>query len=68
MPLGILFWVLLVITFLVGCWGWFVQDAPKHTRGVAGLLTLILITLLGWAVFGPVVSSGNAPTSTYRSR
>jgi hypothetical protein len=68
MPLGILFWVLLVVGLLLGGWRIF-SDTPGRPYWGGGLLLLILITILGWQVFGPVVnSSGSAPTSTYRSR
>ena len=68
MPLGILFWVLLVVGVLVSGWGWWTPTAPPFARWGGGLLIIVLIAILGWAVFGPVVSGSSAPTSTYRSR
>lgn len=57
MPIGILFWVLMVIWFVFGLWvNW---PPPGNTNGwrpVAGNLFLfVLLFLLGWKVFGFVV-------------
>lgn len=55
MPVGILFWMLMVIFLLFGVWlGW--RGSPE-SRPLAGgnLLIFILFFLIGWKLFGFVV-------------
>ncbi len=51
MSLGLLFWILVLLAVLGG--------VPKVREKVpawsGGLLTLALIAILGWAVFGPAI-------------
>jgi hypothetical protein len=56
MPLGILFWVVFVISLLFGVWSNYAPADPLWTRraGAYGVLWL-LVGILGWAVFGAVV-------------
>ncbi len=49
MPMGILFWVVFVIAFLFGM-GWI--TAPVWG---SSLVLFVLLGLLGWKVFGPVL-------------
>lgn len=53
MPMGVLFWVLMLLWLLLGLWwSW-----PPEGRGwgpVGGnLMLFLLLLLLGWKVFGP---------------
>ena len=59
MDIGLLFWVLIlfaIIVYFLGWWG----PAPyrDHLLTGNGLFTLVLIIILGWAVFGPMLKSG----------
>jgi len=53
MPMGVLFWVLMVLwgLSLVGSWA---NWAGPWVQG-SNILQLILFGLLGWKVFGPVL-------------
>jgi len=56
MPLGILFWVLYVVAVIFGLWSNYVPGQPQWYRAAAPFLILwILVGILGWSVFGPVV-------------
>lgn len=50
MTLGLLFWVLYVISIAVGGWYWRAQPWFPF-----GGIFWVLVGILGWAVFGPVV-------------
>ena len=52
MPMGILFWVLMILWLLFGFW-W----NGENWRGFAAnnALLFIVIALLGWVVFGPAL-------------
>jgi hypothetical protein len=52
MPMGILFWVLMILWLLFGFW-W----NGENWRGFAAnnVLLFIVIALLGWRVFGAVL-------------
>lgn len=56
MPIGIIFWVLMILWFFFGLW---VNRGPfkEGNYGPAGanLLLFVLLFLLGWRVFGFVV-------------
>ncbi len=54
MPIGILFWVLMIFWFLFGLY-WNRRDIAGGNYGVAGgnLVLFILLALLGWKTFGP---------------
>lgn len=56
MPIGILFWVLMILWFLFGLY-WNRGDLRGGNYGVVGgnVLLFILLGLLGWRVFGPVL-------------
>ena len=57
MPIGLLFWVLMVLWFIFGLW----SNGPGSTAlGGWGwlpnaLLLFVLLGLLGWHDFGPVI-------------
>ena len=54
MPIGILFWVLMILWFLFGLY-WNRGDLRGGNYGVVGgnLVLFVLLGLLGWKVFGP---------------
>lgn len=56
MPLGILFWVVYVIAILFGFWSNYEPAQPLWYRKAGAYLVLwLLVGMLGWATFGPVV-------------
>lgn len=56
MPLGILFWVIYVIAILFGLWSNYVaNDVTWFRRAGAYLVLWLLVGMLGWSVFGPVI-------------
>lgn len=50
MSMGLLFWVLMLLSLIFGWWNW----QSGHPYGPIGnnLLLVVLLALLGWAVFG----------------
>lgn len=52
MPIGVLFWVLMVLWVVLGLWVSIGLGAPLIGFN---LLLFVLIALLGWKVFGPVL-------------
>jgi hypothetical protein len=56
MPLSILFWVIYVIAILFGFWSNYNAAEPLWYRKAGAYLVLwLLVGMLGWSVFGPVV-------------
>lgn len=56
MPIGILFWVLYVLSIVLGLWSTYTPADPLWTRRAGySVVVWVLIGLLGWSVFGPVV-------------
>jgi hypothetical protein len=56
MPLGILFWVLMLIWLIFGIWSNRVEIQGGKYQVVGGsLLLFILLFILGWKVFGFIV-------------
>ena len=56
MPLSILFWVIYVICILFGVWSNYDAGQPLWYRRAGAYLVLwLLVGVLGWEVFGPVV-------------
>jgi hypothetical protein len=56
MPLGILFWVLYVIAIVFGFWSSYEAGQPLWYRRAGAYAVLwLLVGILGWEVFGPVV-------------
>jgi len=56
MPIGILFWVLMLLWLLFGLF-WHRAEVIGGNYGIVGgnLLLFILLGLLGWRVFGPIL-------------
>lgn len=52
MTLGLLFWVIMVVWFVFGL---YTNRAALGAWVGGNLATFILLALLGWQVFGPVV-------------
>ncbi len=56
MPISILFWVLMILWLLFGCFTGRTRLASGDVGFIGGgLLLFILLALLGWQVFGPVL-------------
>jgi hypothetical protein len=55
MPLRILFWVIFVVAILF--FGWLGYSAGPYSPHLLGgsVVTMVLIGILGWKVFGPAV-------------
>ncbi|KTD65071.1 hypothetical protein [Legionella shakespearei] len=56
MPIGVLFWVLMVIWLVLGLY-WYRGDFTRGNYGLIGsnLLLFVLLAILGWRVFGPIL-------------
>ena len=55
MPLSFLFWVVYVIVVMFGSWLNY-EAGPVGFRRVGGhVATMVLIGLLGYGIFGPVI-------------
>lgn len=56
MPIGILFWVLMVVWLLFGFY-WHRSDFSHGSYGIVGgnLMLFILLAIIGWKVFGPII-------------
>ncbi len=54
MSIQLLFWVLMILSFIFGAWSnWPAAGQPPNFKPFgATLLTFILLALLGWQVFG----------------
>ncbi len=59
MPLGIVFWVLMLIVIIVYCLVGYSDAANRRLYGM-GLLTFVLLFILGWRVFGFIIQDGGA--------
>ena len=56
MPLGILFWVIYVVCIIFGIWSNYEQNQPLWFKRAGAYFVLwLLVGMLGWEVFGPVV-------------
>jgi hypothetical protein len=56
MTLGLLFWILMILWFVLGMYvNWPTGAAPNWGFVGGNLLLFILLFVLGWAVFGFVV-------------
>jgi hypothetical protein len=53
MPKGVLFWVIFIICLLFT--GWSFYSSWQYASIGGGLVTFILIGLLGWQVYGPPI-------------
>jgi hypothetical protein len=56
MPIGILFWFFMIL-WLLGGFYWHRADFHAGNYGIFGgnLLLFLIIGLLGWRVFGPIL-------------
>lgn len=56
MPLAVLFWVVYVVAILFGLWVNYEAGQPVWVRRAGAYLVLwLLVGILGYQVFGPVV-------------
>jgi hypothetical protein len=56
MPVSVLFWILWVLALILG-FGWTLRTANGNYVGAGGsLLYLVLLGLLGWQVFGFILT------------
>ncbi len=55
MQKGLLFWILMLLWLLVGVWGIWPATGGIVPYGTVGwgLVLFLLVSLLGWKVFGP---------------
>lgn len=51
MPIGILFWMLMVLWIIFGAWA----NWPNYTWVGSNLLLWVLLALLGWHDFGAII-------------
>ncbi len=52
MTFALAYWILMLIWFVFGCWSnWPISKASVGPIG-GSVLMFVLLTLLGWAVFG----------------
>ncbi len=54
MPIGLLFWIVFLIGFLLSGWGWRGSANEPWVWG-GGLILWLLLGLLGWHAFGGLV-------------
>jgi hypothetical protein len=56
MPLSYLFWVIYILSLLVGVWGYYEPaPAPWFRRAGGYVILWVLVGMLGWHVFGSAV-------------
>lgn len=56
MSLAVLFWLLMILSLLLGWWSDYIPGQPyPFRRGLWALLTFLLLAILGWAQFGAPV-------------
>lgn len=51
MPLGTVFWIIMLLAFIFYWWGYWGGKPPYWPMGT-GLFVFVLLFLLGWKVFG----------------
>lgn len=58
MSIGLLFWILMVLWFVLGAYSnWPNANAGPHFQMGSNLLLFVLLFLLGWGIFGFVIHS-----------
>jgi hypothetical protein len=59
MPLGTIFWVLMIIWFVFGLvWNWPTTPGPRAMMPIGGhVLIFILFFIVGWRLFGFVIQN-----------
>jgi len=56
MTLAILFWILMILSLVLGLWGDYVEGQPYPFKSWGHrLLVFVLLAILGWAQFGAPV-------------
>jgi len=56
MTLGLLFWMLVILTFIFGLFtNWPGSPATPYRPVINTFLVFVLVVLLGWQVFGPAL-------------
>ena len=55
MTIGLLFWVLMILSLLFGGASLSPKWSEKMPTWSHGILVWVLLALLGWAVFGPAL-------------
>ncbi len=51
MTIGLCFWVLYIVAIVFSAWGW----RDQRPMWGPGILTFVLLGLLGWHAFGPPI-------------
>ena len=51
MSIGLLFWLLMLLSLIFGWWHWRGNAGPYGPVGI-NLLLFVLLALIGWKVFG----------------
>ncbi|HCJ1069202.1 hypothetical protein [Legionella cincinnatiensis] len=56
MPIGVLFWVLMLVWLLFGLY-WHRTEFSRGNYGIVGgnIMLFILLAIIGWKVFGPIL-------------
>lgn len=57
MPIGMIFWMLMILWFFFGLyWNWPANNEPRGLGILGGnLLLFVLLFIIGWKLFGFVV-------------
>jgi hypothetical protein len=56
MPISILFWTIYVVAVIFGVWSNYAPNQPQWFRAAGAYLVLwLLVGILGWHAFGPVI-------------
>lgn len=56
MPIGILFWVIMIVWFLFGLYSHRSDfRGGNYEYAVGNLMLFVLLGLIGWKVFGPLL-------------
>jgi hypothetical protein len=60
MPIGIAFWVLMLLWLVLGLWLNYPGNSTPYGPVANWVLLFLLFLLLGWQVFGPALHAGRA--------
>jgi hypothetical protein len=58
MSIGILFWILMILRLVLYGFVWFSPNLNPTFSRVPNIFLWVLLALLGWAVFGPIIQGG----------
>lgn len=65
MGIGLLFWILAILTVIFGLGGlWGPEPYRRNAWGGFGLILFILVILIGWHDFGPPLRDDGTSTGT----